>query len=449
MYNYLRFSISIILIANLSLGCNSSSSDSDADTALTYSQTVSALTTEGLTTYTKAKSLGDSYAAMIANDPTSSDADDSRVIMTSFIDDFDTYLTHLNTVETYAATTFDVTTSSSSLNTPFSRFLYSVGTVGIDAGSSLQEMHDALVAKKAECDALEDAIPGPNDAGYTVAAFDAAKDLYDICDAELRSDAVRLGFEVVVVQGGGSVTGGATAGAVFLYVAGAGATLVSAPGILVVVVGGVIGSKVASAIYSFCTSSSDAELRTKFVSAGNYCTVASAQSTTDGSMAMNVTGGTGTFQYFVDGYAPVIVEGVTVTSGQTTTITVTPVALSDVDDDSSGDINDASDGASTTSAASEADSCDDVVSIVASNSPSDPSPYQAVSVTATVVPAVSECSITYSIVGTDGYAASGNPTTDSAGQITFTIPGGASDVFDVVEVTEAGSGVKTTLTYTF
>ncbi|MBU0506685.1 MAG: hypothetical protein ABII18_13765 [bacterium] len=439
----------LILVLCLSTSCGGSSSDSDDISNLTYSETVSALTTEGLTTYTKGKSLGDSHSAMVGNAPTSEDAEDSQVKLTSFIDDFETYTNHLATIETYSDATFNPTSSSLNNSPSSSLFKYSVGSIGIDAGSSLQEVHETLSTKKAECDELYDAIPGPTDSGYSVANFDAAKALYDTCYSELVSMAGEAGLELVVVQGGGSVTGGATAGAVFLYVAGAGATLVSAPGILAVVVGGVIGSKVASAIYSFCTSSSDAELRTKFVSTGNYCAAASAQGTTDSPMAMNITGGTGTLEIFVEGYAPIVVENVTITSGHTTTINVTPVALDDVTDESSDDINNASDNATTTDEESEAESCDDIVSIAATNSPSDPGPYENVSVTATVVPAISGCSITYSIVGTDDYAASGTPTTDSSGQISFTIPGGASDVFDVVEVTESSSGVSTTLTYIF
>jgi hypothetical protein len=450
MKHYFNIFVSLILMTSLAMiGCGSSSSDDTADSNLTYSETVSALTTEGLTTYTKAKSFGDSHSSMVGNNASSADAEDSEELLTSFMDDFETYLNHLSTVETYSATTFN--TSSSSINSDLtsSLFKYSVGSVGIDAGSSLQQVHEILSTKKEECDGLYDAIPSVTDSGYTVAKFDAAKSLYDTCYGELVSMAGEAGLELVVVQGGGSVTGGATAGAVFLYVAGTGATLVSAPGILAVVIGGVVGSKIASAIYSFCTSSSDAELRTKYVSTGQYCAAASAQGTTDSPMAMNITGGTGTLELFIEGYAPVIVENVAITSGQTTTITVTPVALEDVTDESSDDINNASDDTTTTSEESEIDSCDDIVSIAATNSPSDPAPYDTVSVTATVVPAISACSITYSIVGTDSYAATGTPTTNSSGQITFAIPGGASDVFDVVEITETSSGVSTTLTYTF
>jgi len=80
-------------------------------------------------------------------------------------------------------------------------------------------------------------------------------------------------------------------------------------------------------------------------------------------------------------------------------------------------------------------------------SPADPAPYENVSVTVTVLNSLAGTLVSRSVVGTDGYTQSGTLSTDTNGQIFFTIPGGAKGIVDVVTIT-AGS-VTEKYTYTF
>lgn len=424
------------------------SSTGSGDSTLTYSETVEAYATETTSTYTKGKAVGDTYSAAAALDLASDGVTDSDTIyttMTAFLTALDNYSTHITNVGTYAATTFPSKTSS---NVAASSVSKDAGSIGADAGLSIYELNATLQAKAAECKTLKDQIPTNMS---DLDAFMAAKKAYETCNRELMAKAAEEGFKVVVVGSGGSAAGGAAAGAAFIYVVGGGAAaLLTGPGILVVAAGAYFGGKAATALYEYCTSSSDKSVsKFKGVSAGNYCAAASASGNTGQAMAMNTTGGTGTLHVTIDGYAPVMLENITVSPGQTLTVYINPVELTAVTDESSGDIESASDDGSSSGSTSTASSCSEVITIGAQNSPADPSPLETVTVTATVVPAVGGCTVAYSVSGTDGYSDSGSPATNSSGQISFTIPGGAEGVNDVVTITESATSVGTTLTYIF
>jgi len=90
------------------------------------------------------------------------------------------------------------------------------------------------------------------------------------------------------------------------------------------------------------------------------------------------------------------------------------------------------------------------LSLLLSVSPSDPGPRDPVTVSITVVncdPSVTE--VTYSVEGTDGYAAGATIGVDSSCKISFTIPGGAAGVVDVVRAEIAGQEIKQTVSYSF
>lgn len=94
-----------------------------------------------------------------------------------------------------------------------------------------------------------------------------------------------------------------------------------------------------------------------------------------------------------------------------------------------------------------ASSCDQISAITASYSPLNPAAYQGVTVTGQLIPAVANCPMNYSIVGTDGYRKSESKTSSSAGTSTFSIPGGAGGVHDVVTI--SSNNFTYTVTYTF
>ena len=59
--------------------------------------------------------------------------------------------------------------------------------------------------------------------------------------------------------------------------------------------------------------------------------------------------------------------------------------------------------------------------------------------------------MSFSIVGTDGYSNSADIATNKDGEATFSIPGGAEDIVDVVtaEVDTGAGTLKMEVTYTF
>ena len=95
-----------------------------------------------------------------------------------------------------------------------------------------------------------------------------------------------------------------------------------------------------------------------------------------------------------------------------------------------------------------ASSCSEVQFVSATPNPANPAPFQDVTVTATLIPSVENCNISFSIVGTDGYSNSATTTSDSAGQASFHIPGGKEKVVDVVTITSS-NGKTYTVTYAF
>lgn len=430
---------------------------SGSTSSLTYSQTVTALTDEGLASATKGNTVSDAYNALLTLDISASDVDVVDTTLKTFVDAFAAYNTNIQNVRSYGITTFALSASESVVpptSTKGKPGTSVPGSVGMLAGQTLADFHDTLTAKKAACDAFLVTYKATN-ASDLIARAEALQ-AYDKCAVELQALGAKEGFKIVVVKGAGGVVGGATGkivGTMIVYYAVGAAALATPAGLLVIAAttigGGIIGSKTAGAIFDYCTGDAGTSSTSKTIESGEYCTVASASGTTDTAMAMVTSPGTGTLQVFVEGYAPVSIAGVSVAAGQTLTVNVALEALTDVTDDSAGDVSDASTSTTTASAVATASSCADVVSVIATNVPVSPAAGQSVAVTATAIPVISGCTLSYTVAGTDDYAAASSPTTDAAGQITFTIPGGAANVHDVVTITESASGNTTTLGYAF
>lgn len=92
--------------------------------------------------------------------------------------------------------------------------------------------------------------------------------------------------------------------------------------------------------------------------------------------------------------------------------------------------------------------CDMVAFVTGHPVPSNPQPYQSVTVVASLLPVTPNCQVHFSIVGTDGYSNSGNRTSNASGVATFNIPGAQPGVMDRVTITSS-NGVTYTVVYYF
>ncbi len=161
-----------------------------------------------------------------------------------------------------------------------------------------------------------------------------------------------------------------------------------------------------------------------------------------GSIPLTMFGDNANVVVSVDGYAPVSIPNFKLPAGGINkTIEIDAVKLEDAEW-----------GGSTEVCLYEepmtASSCVEVQFVSGSPSPSDPGPGEGVTVTATLIPTVADCSISFSIVGTDGYSNSATNNSDAGGQATFYIPGGAAGVVDNVTITSS-NGKTYTVTYVF
>jgi hypothetical protein len=144
----------------------------------------------------------------------------------------------------------------------------------------------------------------------------------------------------------------------------------------------------------------------------------------------------------ISGYAPVFIPSFTLPSqGMKKTIEITPIKLEDATSESKVEV-------CTLEEEFTSENCEDVLYVTATPSPIDPGPGEGVTVTATIFPIIAGCQISFSIVGTDGYTKSETNETNSNGQASFYIPGGAEGVHDIVTITTS-NGHTYTVTYTF
>jgi len=144
----------------------------------------------------------------------------------------------------------------------------------------------------------------------------------------------------------------------------------------------------------------------------------------------------------IEGYAPVCLKKLALPAkGHEMSIQISPVKLDDAETSGTTEVcfSDKLMAAST---------CDQVKFVTASANPPDPGPGEDVTIIATIIPAVTECNVSFSMSGTDGYTKSGTYATNSAGEASFYIPGGATDVVDHVTITTS-NGKTYTVTYVF
>lgn len=170
--------------------------------------------------------------------------------------------------------------------------------------------------------------------------------------------------------------------------------------------------------------------------------IVSGKTTVGGKLPVHLLENGANVTISINGYAPVVLSNFLLPqAGHNKTINITPVKLSDAQAGTQAEV-------CMLDEVMAASSCSDVEFVNGSPSPQDPAPGQGVTVTATLIPAVQGCSISFSIVGTDGYSDSATKTSNSAGQATFYIPGGAEGVFDMVTITTDG-GISSEVSYTF
>ena len=161
-----------------------------------------------------------------------------------------------------------------------------------------------------------------------------------------------------------------------------------------------------------------------------------------GAIPLSMFGDNANIVVAVDGYAPVALNNFQLpAAGINKTIEIEGVKLEDAEW-----------GGSTQVCLYEdpliASSCTEVQFVTAAPYPADPGPGEGVTVTATLVPSVEGCNISFSIVGTDGYSNSATNASDAGGKATFYIPGGAQGVVDNVTITSS-NGKTYTVTYVF
>jgi hypothetical protein len=82
-------------------------------------------------------------------------------------------------------------------------------------------------------------------------------------------------------------------------------------------------------------------------------------------------------------------------------------------------------------------------------SPANPGPNQSVTAYAKIYPPTAGVEIHFTVSGTDGYSNEITNTTDSEGNVSFYIPGGAEDVQDHLTFTIVETGLTRSLSYTF
>lgn len=252
--------------------------------------------------------------------------------------------------------------------------------------------------------------------------------------------AARLGVATYAGIGGGVVTGATT----YVLIT-TGAVVVSAP--VAVVVGGMalLGGGVSSAIAWWWTApSSNCSADSQKVLTGSGAGVCSfvAGSIGPGEAIPGVIPQSGgTLVLSIPGYMPFSIENFQLPpDGQKLTIDFTPVPLAEDTLDDVVVIN-------LNTALATGATAADVLSVTAAPSPVDPTAYEDVTVTVTIIPAIPGVVVSYVVTGTDGYSASGSPTTDANGRFTFSIPGGAEGVRDTIDL---AVGLHThTVTYTF
>ena len=364
-----------------------------------------------------AKAFADAYNALSEFDPTTATGEDIVKPLEEMVaagEAFQADLDRYNElIEAYGAKTASASVSKG---------------VGVTKQSVdpllVLDIGNLIEAGKSEADAINEMIAGGADPDDIHAAMNEYKTKH-------MGNAFKTGVTAIVGGGAGAVAGlaAATAGAPVLVVTG-----------IAIGTGVVVG-----AIWSWCTSSSSMVVKADGDS--QTCSIATVEGTTitlpDGSTGVAYTlpqGGPGNLCLHAEGMAPVCVNTTVDSDGNKITTCFVEAAA------------DGAEGAKACEDGTEtgaqdivgADCATDVMSVNASAAVSG-------GATVTVVTNLptNACTISYSVVGTDGYTQSGTPTTDASGRVSFGIPEGADGVHDTVSITATASGASTVIGYTF
>ncbi|OVE81849.1 hypothetical protein BVY03_02605 [bacterium K02(2017)] len=243
-------------------------------------------------------------------------------------------------------------------------------------------------------------------------------------------------FGLTAVFGGGAgAFGGLLAGSL------------GAPVLVSVGVGAAVGLT-AGAFFSYCTSGSSSNKKLKYQTAtsGDYCAIATVDTKVvtlpDGSKGLIFSlpqGGPGKMCVHLEGSAPICFSTKVDADGNKYTLACL------ADDDDSAEESNKCQKVTDTPLDVVGTNCSDHVKSISANAVVS----GGAKVTVNTNLPTTGCSISYSVKGTDGYTQSGSPKTNSSGQISFSIPGGADGVSDTVILTETSSGSSTTIGYTF
>ncbi len=242
--------------------------------------------------------------------------------------------------------------------------------------------------------------------------------------------AANFGFSAILGTGASGLTGAAISS-----IGGIGAVM-SAPAIITVVgVGAVVGTGyylISNWYYGIQKNSQTDDQMYVFTAKGK---IGDPIPTTLLKNGANLT-------IAIDGYAPVYIPSFQLpAAGNKKSIELKSIALKDAAPGTKIEV-------CTKEEAYVAEGCSEILYVSGSPSPADPGPGQGVTVMATLFPAVAGCNVSFSIVGTDGFSGSASHQSNSNGQASFYIPGGAAGVYDIVTIT-ASNGMKHTVTYTF
>jgi hypothetical protein len=237
-------------------------------------------------------------------------------------------------------------------------------------------------------------------------------------------------------MGFGAVSG--TGAAVFVGVAGIAA---GAPALLVIGAATATGLVVGVTCTWICSWYTGTKLKNSQDSTTIYFMSTGKSKLGDPIPTAMMTNGA-TLTICIAGYTPVCVKNLALPAkGHEMTLQINPVKVEDATQGMTTQV-------CTLDSVHTAESCDQVAFVTAVPNPPDPAPGQGVTVVATILPALAGCIISFAITGTDGYSNSGTYPSDSEGNASFYIPGGAAGVIDHVTITSS-NGKTYTVTYVF
>lgn len=233
---------------------------------------------------------------------------------------------------------------------------------------------------------------------------------------------------------------GAVIGTGAALITGAALSVAAAPVVVTVAATTAVGAVVGAGVAWMCSWWGKSKTKS---SEGTYY-MTTGKTTVGGHLPTHMIPEGATVSLHVDGgYAPVVIKNFKYPqAGNERTLDIQLVKTSEVNN------SDTKPEICRIDKPFAANSCDDIKFVNGAASPTNPSPGQSVTVTATLMPAIAGCNIHFHIIGTDGYSNEETKVSNSNGQATFYIPGGAEEVFDKVTITSS-NGKQYIVTYTF